>query len=167
MELRAWLQENPGTCLGVLIGVTALAVLIEIVSARRRRIALRKLAAEWGMTYSPTDRLRLLARISGRFPVPGAADLDVTDVIYGSDGDQYRYVFSVRYTVGIIRGKRSISRVAGFSEARGRHPVFPGGASSVTLADEGLSLVDQYRSLDPKRARDDPAGRSQKKTSAS
>ena len=42
----------------------------------------------------------------------GAAHLLVRDVIYGSDGDQYHYVFTIRYTVGIIRGKRSISRAA-------------------------------------------------------
>jgi hypothetical protein len=92
MEFRAWLQDNPLALLSVLAGVTVLAVMVEASSRRRRRKALRDLAAEWKMTYSPTDRLRLLPRIAERFPVAGAADLEVSDVIYGSEGDRYRCV---------------------------------------------------------------------------
>ncbi len=102
------------------------------------------------MTYSPSDRLRLLARIAERFPVAGAADMEVSDVIYGSDGDRYRYVFTVRYTVGVIRGKRSLQRVAAFSEARGKRAVVPEQPGSITMADDQLPLFEQYRSLDPR-----------------
>ena len=150
MEFRAWLQDNPGICLAVLVAVTVLAVLIETDSGRRRRKNLRQLAIKWGMTYSPTDRLRLLARITERFPVAGAADMEVSDVIYGSDGDRYRYVFTVRYTVGVIRGKRSLRRVAAFSEARGKRAVIPEQPGSITMADDQLPLVEQYQALDPK-----------------
>jgi len=150
MEFRVWLQDHPGVFLLVLVGVTALAVALEVTSRRRRRGSLRKLAASWGMTYSPTDRLRLLSRIVERFPVAGAADLEVSDVIYGSEGDRYRYVFSVRYTVGVIRGKRSLQRVAAFTEARRGRVVLPGESGVMTMADEQLPVVEQYRSLDPR-----------------
>ena len=153
MDIRAWLQDNPGICLAVLVSVTVLAVVIESTSARRRRRSLRQLASAWGMTYSPTDRLRLLTRIAERFPVAGAADLEVGDVIYGSEGDRYRYVFTVRYTVGVIRGKRSLRRVAAFSEARGKHTILPPDPA-ITMANEQLPLIDQYRSLDPRPHRE-------------
>ncbi len=149
MEFRTWLQDNPVVLLSVLVGVTVLAGVMEAVSQRRRRRGLRQLAASWNMTYSPTDRLRLLPRIAERFPVAGAADLEVSDVIYGSEGDRYRYVFTVRYTVGIIRGKRSLRRVAGFCEARRGRAVLPGEVGAMAMADERLSRVEQYRSLDP------------------
>jgi len=150
MQFKAWLQENPGICLLVLVGVTALAVLIELVSARKRRRVLRELATVWKMTYSPTDRLRLLARIEDKFPVPGAADLDVSDVIYGSLGERYLYVFTVRFTVGIIRGKRSLWRVATFSEARGRRAILGNQSDPIAMAEEHLSLMEQYKSLAPR-----------------
>ena|SRR5579859_1351825 len=149
MEFRAWLQDNPGLFLSALVGVTVLAVVMEGVSRRRRGRNLRQLAASWGMTYSPTDRLRLLARIVERFPVAGAADLEVSDVIYGSEGDRYRYVFTVRYTVGVIWGKRSLQRVAAFSEARRGRAMLPGEAGAMTMADEQLSVVEQYQGLEP------------------
>ncbi|HEY8746576.1 MAG TPA: hypothetical protein VIM11_01285 [Tepidisphaeraceae bacterium] len=149
MDLKAWLQENPGTCLAVLVAVTVLAVLMETVSARRRRRVLRQLAVQWRMTYTPTDRLRLTARVADKLPVPGAADLDVSDVIYGSDGESRRYVFTVRYTVGVVRGKRSLRRVAALTEARGRRVIAADDSEPIRMADEQLSLIDQYRSLDP------------------
>jgi hypothetical protein len=152
MAFRTWLQDNPGALLSVLVAVTILAVFMEAMSRRRRRRSLRQLAGTWGMTYSPTDRLRLLERIAERFPVAGAADLEVSDVIYGSDGERYRYVFTVRYTVGVIRGKRSLRRVAAFSEARQRRTVLSGEAGQMSMADEQLSLVEQYGSLDPTSA---------------
>ena len=147
MAFKAWLQDNPGTCLAVLVALTVVAMIHESLARHRRRRALRALASEWGMTYSPQDRLRLASRVAERISVPGAADLDVTDVIYGSRGDVYRYIFTARYTVGIVRGKRSQVRVGTFTESRHRRAT--GETGGVTMAPEDLSLVEQYRALEP------------------
>ena len=74
------------------------------------------------MHFAPGDRLRLAQRIVGRFPVPGAANLSVRHLLYRTGEGRHQYLFTVDYTVGVIRGKAGRSRVAGFSEpvSRGR-----------------------------------------------
>ena len=150
MGLKAWLEENPGLCLAALVALTGLAATIEAVSRRRLRRALRRLAAEWRMTYSACDRLRIAARIAHKLSVPGAADVCVTDVIYGSLGDRYRYIFTVEFTIGVVRGKQRHVRVAAFGEARDRQS--PEQVGPLSLAPENLPLVEQYRRLAPATA---------------
>lgn len=154
--LSVWSPISPGIALGVLVTLSCVAALIEALSRSRRRKCLRRLAANWHMTYSPRDRLRVLAKIVGHFPVPGAADIFVRDVIYGGQGEQYRYVFTVEYTTGVIRGKRRQFRVATFSESRDRRSSHAPGP--VTFAPEHLAVPQQYEALGPLRA--DPASRS-------
>src|SRR5688500_11160818 len=97
------------------------------------------------MNYSPADQLRVAARVARYFPVPGAADLHVSDVIYGTEKDRHRYVFTAEFTTGLVRARRRLARVAAFSEPRDRtEPPGP-----VVLAPEGGSLLDQYRHLKP------------------
>ena len=140
---------SPGLVLGVLIALTSLAALIEGVSRRRWKRRLRQLASLWRMNYSPDDQLRVATRIAGRFPVPGAADMHVMDLIYGAQGEQYRYVFTAEYTIGVIRGKRRQVCVATFSEPRDRRSAdLP---TPVTLAPEDLPLLEQYQRLAPAR----------------
>jgi hypothetical protein len=127
--------------------MTCAAALVEKVSKSRRRSQLRELAVHWRMTYSPHDRLRVTPKITHRLPIPGAADLYVTDVIYGALGERYRYIFTVEYTIGVVRGKRRQVRVATFSEPRDRHCSDPMGA--VVFAPEELSLVEQYQKMAP------------------
>ena len=101
---------------------------------------------QWGMHYNAGDQLRLATKVLPRLPVPGAANVRVMDLMYGSDRDRYRYVFSVEYTVGVVGPKRRVIRVASLSEPRERgNP----GMVSLTLAPEDGSLLDQYRSLAP------------------
>jgi hypothetical protein len=145
--LSVWSPISPGIALSVLVALSCLAALIEALSRSHRRKCLRQLAAKWHMTYSARDRLRVLAKITRHFPVPGAADMFVRDVIYGGQGGQYRYVFTVEFTTGVIRGKRRQFRVATFSESRDRGS---GNAPSpVTFATEHLSVPQQYESLGP------------------
>jgi hypothetical protein len=68
------------------------------------------------------------------------------DLIYGSDRDRYRYVFSVEFTLGVIGPKRRVVRVASLSEPRER-----GGTGNVSpsLAPADGSLVEQYRFFAP------------------
>lgn len=147
------LQISPGIMLAVLVSLTGLAGGIESLSRRRRKRALRKLAAAWGMTYTARDRLRITPKVASRLPVPAAADVYVLDVIYGTAGGLYRYVFTTEYTSGAVRGRHRNVRVATLSESRGREN--PDAALSVTLAPDGLPLVEQYRRLAP----DAPASR--------
>ena len=144
--MKTWLANNPGAVLGILAGLTALAGAIESAARHRRKRALRQLATARRMNFSACDRLRIAPRIAASFPISGAADLYVTDVVYGSDGATYHYVFTAEYTVGVVRGKHRELRVATFSEPkdRQREPVAP---SAVRLADGTLPLIEQYRSL--------------------
>jgi hypothetical protein len=138
---------TPLDVLSFTVCATAVAVAAEAVVARRRRRVLRRLAAEWRMTYSRSDTLRLAPKVARGFPIPGAANLRVSDVIYGIDHERYRYVFRAEFTTGTIRGKRRVARVATFSEPRDRQRAQA--TPAVTLAPRGGKLVDQYRHLAP------------------
>lgn len=145
--MPGWFSISPAEFLAALLALTAAVALVERVSRRRRRRELRKLAAQWKMTYSPRDLLRIAPRIASRFPVPGAADVRVVDLIYGTKGDEYRYIFTTEYTTGLLGGKRRQVRAASFSEPRGR-----GQADSpppVILAPSDMVLIEQYCRLAP------------------
>lgn len=146
-SFRAWFPLSPGVVLAVLIALSLVAALIDRSARRRRKRALRQLAARWQMTYSPRDQLRVAAKVTGRLPAPGAADLYVTDVIYGGHGEMYRYWFTAEYTIGAVRAKRRQTRVGTLSEPRGRQgDATPG---RVTFAPEDLPLIEQYVKLGP------------------
>lgn len=149
---------SPALTLAVLVALTGMAAVIDGAARRRRRRALRALAGRWKMTYSRHDQLRVGAKVIGRLPVPGAADVHVTDVIYGGEGDLYRYVFTAEYTLGAVRGKRRHVRAATFAEPRGRKPA--GEPGPITLAPEELSLTEQYEKLKPASAPSSEAGSS-------
>ena len=138
---------TPLDVLAFTVCATAVAVAAESIAGRRRRKALRRLAAEWRMTYSRTDTLRLTPKVARGFPIPGAANLRVTDVIYGIDHERYRYVFRAEFTTGTVRNKRRVARVATFAEARDRQRV--PAVAPVSLAEDTGTLIDQYRRLAP------------------
>ena len=137
---------SPAEVFSFTIFATAVGLLLELLSSRRRRRVLRRLAADWRMTYSRSDSLRLTPRVAGRFPIPGAANLRVTDVIYGIEHDRYRYVFLTEFTTGTVRPKRRQRRVATFAEPRDRQQRQ---TATVVLAPEGGTLVEQYKRLAP------------------
>ncbi|HEY2589690.1 MAG TPA: hypothetical protein VGI81_28355 [Tepidisphaeraceae bacterium] len=146
-SFRAWFPLSPGVTLAVLVAVSAVAALIDAIARHRRRRALRALAGRWKMTYSPHDQLRVRGKVIGRLPIPGAADVHVSDVIYGGEGDLYRYVFTAEYTLGAVRAKRRHTRAATFAEPRGRKAADEPGP--ITLAPEHLPLLEQYEALKP------------------
>ena len=131
--------------LAVLMGLSGLAGGLESLTRRRRKRILRRLASEWGMTYAAHDRLRLTPKVAAGLPVAGAADVYVLDLIYGSDAGQYRYIFTVEFTTGVIRGKRRRVRVGTFCEPRDRSA--EAAPQAVCLASEGLPWPQQYRQL--------------------
>lgn len=146
-SFRTWFPLSPGVVLVVLIGLSIVAAWIDRASRRRRKRALRQLAARWKMTYSARDQLRVAAKVIGRLPSPGAADLYVTDVIYGGQGDTYRYWFTAEYTIGAVRAKRRQIRVGTLAEPRGRQGEAASG--EVAFAPEDLPLIEQYVKLGP------------------
>jgi hypothetical protein len=139
---------SPGAFLLGLAALTAIAVVLDVIVHRRRSSRLRALATRWRMNYHASDQLRITPKVMAKIPIPGAANVRVLDLIYGSDATGYRYIFSVEYTVGLTGPKRRVVRVASLTEPRQA-----GGASvdqlSLTLGARGRSLLDQYRSFAP------------------
>mgnify|MGYP000862497443 CR=1 FL=1 len=105
---------------------------------------LRKLARRWGMNFVSFDRFRLADRVREVFPVPGAADLRVVDVMYGLEEDRHRYLFTVHYTVGVLRGKRRQRRVVGMVEPRETGSPRP---AEILIARPHKEVVNQYREM--------------------
>jgi hypothetical protein len=136
----------PGSLLLALCALTVAAALLDVFVHRRRSRALRALATQWRMNYHTSDQLRVTPKVLSKFPIPGAANVRVMDLIYGSDRDRYRYVFSVEYTLGLTGLKRRVVRVARLTEPRDRADA---GALSLTLAPPEGHLLDQYRSFAP------------------
>ncbi|HEX5243217.1 MAG TPA: hypothetical protein VFW23_08115 [Tepidisphaeraceae bacterium] len=136
---------SPLGLLGLAIGLAVVAAIGQRASHRRLRKSLRALAADWNMNYAQSDSLGLTPRIAGNFPIPGAADLVINDLIYSTDRMNYRYIFTAQFTVGVVHRKRRLSRVATFTEPR------EGNDSDIdlSLAPEELDLIEQYRRLAP------------------
>lgn len=120
--------------------------MIDRAARHRRRASLRRLAVQWQMTYSPSDQLRVADKVIGKLPVPGAADVCVMDVIYGGQGEMYRYWFTAEYTTGTVRAKKRQVRVGTFSEPRDKNKAATG-SGAVTFAPEDLEIVEQYLKL--------------------
>jgi len=145
---------TPLGLLALLIAFSAVAVCGAALLRRRRGRAVRRLAAEWRMNYTPTDSLQVTPKIARHFPIPGAADLRIRDLIYGIEQDRYRYVFTAEFTAGVVRTKTRRLRVGTFCEPRNRslrHSTAEE-APRVDLAPEGGSVVDQYAALAPAAA---------------
>jgi hypothetical protein len=124
----------------ILFGAVTSDAIVRFARQRKLRAAARK----WNMHFAPGDRLRLAKRIIGQFPVPGAANVSVRDLLFRTQDSRHQYLFTVDYTVGVIRGKVGRSRVAGFTE-----PVSRGGKtnsmpSSLTLAPPNLTGLHAY-----------------------
>ena len=136
---------NPSELLALAIAITAGAHIVDSILRRRSGDALRRLAAEWHMNFSLTDRLNLTGKVARHFPIPGAANLRVTNVIYGTAKDRYRYVFTAEYTIGVVRAKRRLTQAGSFSEPRGREE--GRSTETVVLAPPNQPLVTQYRML--------------------
>jgi len=97
------------------------------------------------MHYCPDDRFQLADRVAEMLPLPGAARVEVSDLIYGNDADGYRYLFCASFTLGVLCGKKRRTQVATFRESRDRDQGDT--ASPLILGEEGRTLVEQYRNL--------------------
>ena len=133
------------TFLAVMLSIMLAAFIMHLAGRRQTSDRLRRLATERGMQYAENDLFQITPRVIERFPIYGASDLRVADVVYRRDGERYRYVFTVEYTVGVVRTKERVSQAATFCEPRDRS--CPADWSGLVFAPENLCLVDQYAHL--------------------
>jgi hypothetical protein len=140
---------SPIRFVAILIAITAIARLAYVIRRQRQRRALQGLARRWQMHYSPHDRFEIADRIAERFPLPGAAEVRVVDLIYGTEstgaGEFYRYLFSAEYTVGVTRRKHRQRRVVTFREPKGRTTAADW--SPLVFAAPAEDLLAQYEAL--------------------
>jgi hypothetical protein len=136
---------SPLFFLAITLLLSATAVSVDLILRRRLRRQLQALARELKMAYSHHDRFALADRVAEHFPIPGAAAVRVIDLLYSSDADSYRYLFSAEFTCGVIRSKRRLLRAITLREPKGRSD--PSVWSNMILAPSNLPLIEQYRHL--------------------
>lgn len=132
---------TPAAYLLLIVAITvAMALGWRIVRFVRRR-RMRRAAAAWQLRYCPADQFRLARRLAGEFPIVGAADFYVLDLMYGGDTAVYRYLCTVEYTLGLTRHKQRHRRVIQLIEPRG-----PGQSDlQIQIAPTDRPLLEQYR----------------------
>jgi hypothetical protein len=136
----------PILLLCLLLGVTAAASIADALARHARARRLSGLAAAWKLRFTPEDRFRLTPRVAMQFPTPGAADVVVRDVVYGQEaGGIFRYLFTIEYTVGVLRTKRRRAAVGMVVESG--EPATAHSPSDLALAPADLPTVEQYEWL--------------------
>lgn len=135
----------PLTFLATMLALTLAAFAGHLFLRRRICCRLRHLAAEWRMHFAEDDRFQITPRVREKFPVPGASDVCVKDLIYRVEAEHFRYFFRVEYTEGVVRTKKRVCRVATFCESRDR--ACPIGWSPLIFAPRSLPLEEQYARL--------------------
>ena len=135
----------PEWFLALLLVTTVLALVGDRMSRRRLRKPLEVMAREHRMHFSADDRFRIADKVAAEFPIPGAADVRVRDLIYGLQEDRYRYVFCAEFTMGVVRTKKRLQRVASLFEPKERTGAGSEEILLVILAPEDLPLIEQYR----------------------
>src|SRR5690606_33333447 len=128
----------------LVVAVTIAALAWQYLLRYPHRRTLRMLARRWGMNFVTFDRFRLAERLRDMFPVPGAADLRVVDVMHGLEEDRHRYLSTVNYTIGVLRAKRRRQRVAAMIEPRETGSPRP---AEVLIAHPENDVVHQYRQM--------------------
>ena len=147
---------NPSQLLGLAVAITGGASVVDSITRRRSADALRRLAADWRMNFSLTDRLNLTSKVARHFPIPGAANLRVTNVVYGTAGDRYHYIFTAEYTIGVVRAKHRLTQAGSFAEPRGgRRTLGRSGSARVAEAAAGgaVSFAGPSAGGNPVKAR--------------
>jgi len=128
--------------LALVLALTAATMVASLAVRCRRMSLLRRLCRQWSMNYSPRDPFNLTPKIAASFPVPGAADLNVVDVVYRQEPHWYRYLLTVEYTQGVLRAQRRRRWAVSLSEQR--DPLHGNAPTILTPAPQHLSLLQQY-----------------------
>jgi hypothetical protein len=140
----------PTQLLVAMLLLTAGALAMQVRARARRRAALRDLAARTGTHYSPHDRFGLAPRVARHFPLPGVADVRVSDLLYRSDDRGHRYVFTADHTRGVLGIKRRARTIVLLTEPR--HTPGRPAEPVIRAAEQDGPTVAQYESF----LRDDP-----------
>jgi hypothetical protein len=136
--------------LAAVLAFTLAAYFTDLMLRQRTARLLRHLAEQRRVRYCGADRFQITQRVVADFPIPGASDLRVLDLLYYAQGEQYRYIFTVEYTLGVVRTKRRLRRCASLGEPRDR--ASGNGWSPLVLAPDDRPLLEQYRYLCPAAA---------------
>lgn len=108
---------EPIWLLVALLSGCAIALSIAMLRRARRAARLAQLARATGWMFSPTDRFQLAERVASLVPVPGAADVVVSDVLYRADLAGRSYIARVDFTVGTFSRRVRRTMVGRLSEA--------------------------------------------------
>lgn len=129
----------------LLIAITGVAAIVARSMRQRGARRIEELARGWNLRFAPEDRFHLSLQVASLIPIPGAADVVVRDIIYRQDSGCYWYLFTVEYTVGVLRTKHGRCAAGVLTESR----TCPTGQaySPVTLGSRDLPLEDQYTAL--------------------
>jgi heme exporter protein D len=149
---------TPAQYLFLAVCILVALAIVEARRVRRRRRMLRELAKQWRMHFARGDRLRLAARIADKLPIPGAANVRVRNLLYCTDGNRHKYLFTIEYHVGVVRGKLGRWRVGGFQEPVSRGPCPSEECGALYLAPQGLSLEKSYGQVHDALAQMPPGG---------
>jgi hypothetical protein len=137
---------SPLLFLIVLLVLTAGVAAASHVGRARQAARLQGLARQWQLRFVPDDRFDLTPHVAARLPVAGAADVVVRDIAYAPHAGGYRYLLTVEYTVGVVRGKHRRVAAAVVTESRDGPAAAPN-YSPVQLAAPGQPLPAQYAEL--------------------
>jgi hypothetical protein len=137
---------SPILFLSILIAATLAATATHLILRQIQMKRLRQLAARWQMHYTPGDRFKLSNRLAPRLGVPGAAMIRVQDVIYGREGESYRYYFTANYTTGVLKRKVDERAVCTLTELKDRDRA-SADLGPLQTATEGLTILEQYENL--------------------
>jgi hypothetical protein len=129
-------QPAPSILLIVLMEITIAAVAGQVLVRRRRSGAVRSIAKEWDMYYSPLDQFGLAEQGVKHLPVAGAAKVRAVDLIYRRADEDFFCVFSVAFTRGVLGAKHRQHMVAGVRQIRKEY--------SWMVAPSERKLVEQY-----------------------
>jgi hypothetical protein len=141
--------------LACVLGLTLAAFVSHLYLRRRLSEKYRRLALQFHMQYAERDLFQITPRVVEKFPIPGASDVRVLDVIYQRLDEQYCYFFTIEFTLGVVRTKKRVHRAAAISEPRDR--TVGREWSELKLGDADASLIDQYTQLCTAGFKDQPA----------
>jgi hypothetical protein len=131
---------SPILLLWLLAAVSVAAAAVSALRHKGYSAKLAALAATWGMRFTAEDRFQLAPRVAIGFPTAGAADVLLRDLIYQQEDAGFRYLFTVEYTLGVLRTKRRRTGAGMVVETGVAGEAF----SAVTLAPADLPLGEQY-----------------------
>ncbi len=125
--------------------ITAGAAGLATVRRKRQTALLESLARQWELRFAAEDRFHLAGHVAAHLSVPGAADVVIRDVMYRQEASSYRYLFTVEYTMGVLRTKHRMVSAGVCTEMQ--HCPISQAYSQVALGAEGTTLAAQYDAL--------------------